>query len=190
MSSSPPLYVITGPPGSGKTPLVRELVASGFVGVDEPARAVIGEQRAMSGTDVYDRDPGEFLDLMLSRATADFEARSAADSPVFFDRGIPDLIGYARLFGLDTHAATRAAQTYRYNAIVFTLPSWRGIYSTDRDRRMTFEQAEAFGRIVHEIYVDLGYSVLEVPQDTIPARARFVLDSLSTAGETHYRAGR
>jgi len=37
------LLVITGPPGSGKTPVVHELVASGFTGVAEPAREVIAE---------------------------------------------------------------------------------------------------------------------------------------------------
>jgi hypothetical protein len=38
--STKSLLVITGPPGSGKTPIVRELVASGFRGVAEPAREV------------------------------------------------------------------------------------------------------------------------------------------------------
>ena len=44
------LLVITGPPGSGKTPIVRELVASGFTGVAEPARKVIAAQRAIGET--------------------------------------------------------------------------------------------------------------------------------------------
>ena len=94
------LLVITGPPGSGKTPIVRELVASGFTGVAEPAREVIAEQRAIGGDGVYDKNPRLFLYLMLSRAVADFRRMSGAPGPVFFDRGIPDLIGYADLFGL------------------------------------------------------------------------------------------
>src|SRR6185436_10389259 len=97
--------VITGPPGSGKTPIVDELVASGFTGVAEPAREVIAEQRALGGDGVWDRDPQLFLNLMLSRAVADFRKLHAGLKPrrhelVFFDRGIPDLIGYAELFGL------------------------------------------------------------------------------------------
>lgn len=174
------LFVITGPPGSGKTPLVRELAASGFVGVEEPARAVIAEQRAISGASVYDRDPRLFLDLMLARAITDFDARTNADAPVFFDRGIPDLIGYAKLFGLDASAAMNAARSHRYNEIVLALPSWSEIYTTDSDRKMTFEQADAFGRVVYEIYVELGYRVVVVPRDTTPARTKFVLDTLRT----------
>src|SRR6185436_18055323 len=87
--------VITGPPGSGKTPIVRELVASGFTGVAEPAREVIAEQRAIGGDGVYDKNPRLFLNLMMSRAVADFRRMSGASSPSFFDRGIPDMIGYA-----------------------------------------------------------------------------------------------
>lgn len=55
------LLVITGPPGSGKTPIVRELVESGFTGVAEPAREVIADQRAVGGDGVYDKNPRLFL---------------------------------------------------------------------------------------------------------------------------------
>jgi predicted ATPase len=182
MSPSEHLHVITGAPGSGKTPIVRALAASGFAGVDEPARAVIAEQRAMSGTDVYDRDPEAFLDLMLARSIRDYEASTSADCAVFFDRGIPDLIGYARLFDIDTTAALNAAQGNRYNDVVFALPSWRDIYTTDRDRRMTFEQAEAFGLMVRDIYVELGYSLVDVPRGTVAERAKFILETLDGAG--------
>jgi predicted ATPase len=108
--------VITGPPGSGKTPIVDELVA---------------------------------------------------------------LIGYAELFGLDTSDAAKAAAAHRYHDPVFVLPSWPDIYVTDSERRMTFEAAEAFGDRVRSIYVELGYSVVEVPRDTVVARARFILQTVA-----------
>jgi len=117
------LFVITGAPGSGKTPLVRELIALGFNGVDEPAREVLAQQRACGEGRLHDRDPQRFCDLMLSRAVADFERMIGACAPVFFDRGIPDQIGYAELFGVDTSRAESAAADHRYNDVVFVLPS-------------------------------------------------------------------
>jgi predicted ATPase len=180
--SAKPLFVITGPPGSGKTPIVRQLLASGFTGVAEPAREVIAEQRAIGGDGVYDRNPRLFLNLMLSRAVADFRRMSGVSDPVFFDRGIPDLIGYAELFGLDASEAANAADLHRYNDLVFVLPPWPDIYVTDSERRMTFEAAETFGERVRSIYVALGYSVLDVPRDTVVVRARFMLDALGLAG--------
>ena len=177
------LLVITGPPGSGKTPIVRELVASGFRGVAEPAREVIAEQGAIGGDGVYDKNPRLFLHLMLSRAVADFQRMSGPHGPAFFDRGIPDLIGYAELFGLDVSDAANAAAVHRYNDLVFVLPSWPEIYVTDSERRMTFEAAEAFGERVRSIYVELGYSVVDVHCDTVVARARFILDTLGLIGD-------
>jgi predicted ATPase len=182
-SSTKSLLVITGPPGSGKTPLVRELMASGFTGIAEPAREVIAEQRAIGGDGVYDKNPLLFLNLMVSRAVADFRRYRGAPGPVFFDRGIPDLIGYAELFGLDASDARNAAAVHRYNDLVFVLPSWPEIYATDSERRMTFEAAAAFGERVRSIYLELGYSVVDVPCDTVVARARFILDTLGRIGD-------
>jgi predicted ATPase len=168
-------HVITGAPGSGKTPILHELASLGFASVGEPAREVIAEQRATSGNAVYDTDPESFLKLMLSQAVADFERVSDVDGAVFFDRGIPDLVGYAELFGLDGSDAARAASEYRYDGPIFVLPSWREIYTIDGDRRMTFEAAEAFGGRVRDVYLELGYAVVDVPCDTVAARAKFIM---------------
>jgi predicted ATPase len=175
------LFVITGPPGSGKTPIVRELRSLGFAGVPEPAREVIAEQRATGGDGIYDRNPRRFVDLMLARAIADFQRLTGEVRPVFFDRAIPDLIGYAELFGLDPSEAVLAAARHRYDGPVIALPSWPEIYVTDDERRMTVAEAAAFGDRIRDIYVDLGYPVVEVPRDTIAARTQFVLETLGLA---------
>jgi predicted ATPase len=183
VSATKTLFVITGAPGSGKTALVRELVALGFKGIDEPAREVLAQQRTVGGDGVPERDPRLFCDLMLSRAIADLERMRGAQTPVFFDRGIPDQIGYAELFGFDASMAQRAAAVHRYNDVVFALPSWPEIYVTDRERTMSFEAAEAFGERVREIYEHLDYTLVVVPHDTLRARARFVVETLSLGVE-------
>jgi predicted ATPase len=107
---------------------------------------------------------------------------SGARTPVFFDRGIPDQIGYAELFGLDTSMAKTAAAEHRYNDVVFAFPSWPEIYVTDNQRTMTFKSAQAFGERVRNIYEDLRYTVVVVPRDTVAARSRFIVETLERQG--------
>jgi predicted ATPase len=165
-------FVLTGAPGSGKTPVLHELVGKGFVGVAEPARRVLAEQRSTGGEGVPEKDPALFCALMLSLAISDFCEMEG--SVAFFDRGIPDQIGYAELFDLDSTDAERAAELHRYNEMVFVMPSWPEIYTTDDERKMAFEAAEAFGLRVREVYAKLGYTLVDVPRDTPQARARII----------------
>ena len=58
------------------------------------------------------------------------------------------------------------------------------VYVTDGDRRMTFESAQAFGDRVRAVYEDLGYKVVEVPRDTVAARARFIAERAQHALRT------
>src|SRR4030095_1263694 len=158
-----------------------ELVRLGFLGVDEPAREILAEQRAIGGNGVYDRDPQLFCDLMLERAIADYQRLEGTGEPAFFDRGIPDMVGYAEIFALDTSAALAASRRSVYDDVVFVLPAWREIYVTDGDRRMTFESARAFGERIREVYLDLGYEIVEVPRDSVETRARFIAEHVRHA---------
>jgi len=170
-------YVITGAPGSGKTPLLAELVARGHTGVPEAARAVLAEQRATNGEGVPERVPVRFNELMLERAIRDYNANDNA----FFDRGIVDLVAYAEIFDLDPSDARRAAEEHRYDDPVFVLPSWPEIYTTDEERKMTYEMAKLFGDRIRDIYVELGYGLVDVPRDTIAIRTDLILRAIGTA---------
>ncbi len=173
-----PFYVLTGAPGTGKSAVLEQLRRHGHDGIDEPARQILAEQRSYGGRGVPDADPALFVELMLSRAVFERRKPRPAGRPVFFDRGVPDLIAYALLYGLDDAAPRNAAHKYRYNPTVFFAPPWKDIYTQDEERRMTYGQACDFGERMRDAYLGLGYDIVDLPRDAPEARARIILDRI------------
>jgi predicted ATPase len=102
-------YVLSGAMGAGKSMVLSQLSGLGIPCVPEPAREILAEQRRIHARGVPEKDPDLFSMLMLSRAIHDYQAKSALEEPVVFDRGIPDMVAYARLFRLDETPYRNAA---------------------------------------------------------------------------------
>ncbi|MBP9777984.1 MAG: AAA family ATPase [Rickettsiaceae bacterium] len=172
-------YVITGAPGSGKSTLINSLRKEDYICVDEPAREIIAEQKAINGQGLYNKNKKLFLKLMLSRSICRYNQWNDIDKPIVFDRGMPDVIGYAKLFELDPQPFIKASQICKYNNKIFFLPSWREIYSNDEDRTMSFDDAKMFGDLIEQSYIDLDYNIITVQLVSIDKRVEFISDILN-----------
>ena len=174
--SGPHRIVVTGGPGSGKSTLLAALAADGFACSDEAGRGVIRDQVAVGGAGLPWRDRALFAELMLC-----WELRSyrMAEGVTFFDRGVPDVVGYLRVEGLEVpgHIAD-AARNFRYGTTVFLAPPWPEIYRTDAERKQSPELAERTCTTMAEVYAALGYTVVELPRTTVDSRKSFVLSHL------------
>lgn len=168
-------YIITGGPGSGKTTILNELKNKGYLCVDEVARQIIQEQNSVSGDAVHGKNQIKFLDLMFRRSIDTFKQVQEANMPVFFDRGIPELIGYCHLIKADIpDELLQAVQTYRYNQRVYIMPPWREIYQTDTERMQTWEEAVETYRLIASAYQEAGYLLVEVPKVSTAERIKFI----------------
>jgi predicted ATPase len=168
-------YILTGAFGSGKSTLLHHLQALGFAGSEEPARQILAEQRSIDGNGLPHRDARLFVDLMLSRMIGEYNRMAATTAPVFFDRGIPDMLAYASLFGIDYLPGQNAAREYRYNRMVFFAPAWEQIYTQDEERTVSFEVANQFGDGLRGLYEQSGYDLIEIPCLSVEARVDFIL---------------
>ena len=168
-------YILSGAMGAGKSAVISRLRDRGIPCVPEPAREILAEQRLIQAMGVPEKKVDLFSMLMLSRSIHNYYENSAMEKAVVFDRGIPDMIAYASLFDLDESPYVNAANEFRYNPTVFYLPAWEDIYTNDSERKMSFEDAKAFGAVVRSIYEDLGYRILEVPRLSIEERVQFLL---------------
>lgn len=165
--------IVTGAPGAGKTTVLAGLDPSITV-VAEPARRVLAVAREET------HDQARFVDLMLDLAIADYDAVASPSGPVVFDRGIPDMAAYAIYFGTNPAGAMAAAEKRRYRNPVLLLPPWQEIYTTDDERRMTFEMTLAFHEATMEAYRRTGYAIVEVPKLPVAERTAFIAASIGS----------
>jgi predicted ATPase len=174
-------FILTGAFGSGKSTVLDYLQLRGIQGIVEPARPILAEQRSIQGNGLPGKDPRLFIELMLSRMLSAYAHSEAFAGPILFDRGIPDILAYAKLFGFDFPPGENAARLYRYNPHVFIAPAWEQIYRTDDERTVPFSVAREFGDDVREIYTRLGYTLTDLPCVSAEERAAFIQHHLGVS---------
>jgi predicted ATPase len=172
-------YVITGGPGSGKTAIIDVLRSRGYPCSVEAGRGIIADQVAIDGPALPWRGPVLFSELMLSWEMRSYHDAKQTSGPVFFDRGVPDVLGYLRLMNIPPPEHMRSAATkFRYNRTVFIAPPWPEIFRQDRERKQDFDEAVRTFEALVATYNELDYTLVEIPRLPIEDRVLFLLDRL------------
>lgn len=168
--------VITGAPCSGKSTLIRQLAESGCQTAPEAAREYYERQLAKGRT--IEEIRGDkvasvqgILDMML-----EIERGLEPDDVVFLDRGIPDVIGFVRQWGMEPNEILPDCFHHRY-ATVFMLDR----FTVYQDGVRTEDEADTEYLDEWHVrdYAALGYQVVRVPVMPPEERLAFVLDLLS-----------
>lgn len=179
MQGSERFVVITGGPGAGKSTLIGALANAGFATRPEAGRAIIQQQMVSGGAALPWRNRERFAELMLAWDGRSYSEAEQTAGVVFFDRGIPDTVGYLELSGIAVPPHfTAAAARLRYGATVFVAPPWEAIYTADSERRQDFAEAVATCDAITDVYCRLGYRLRMLPLAPVEARVEFVLTEL------------
>ena len=169
--------ILSGGPGAGKTTLISELSARGYLTVSESAREVIAERLA-SG-DSPRPEPAAFALEVLRRDKAKYAAVAEQADLVFFDRSpIESLAMVHEASPLPMPKLQAELDSFVFHSVVFMLPPWEEIYQTDSERDHTFAHAVRVHSSLVRWYKGCGFSVHQVPQLPVSARATHVLHAL------------
>ncbi len=176
VASSPRHAVLTGAPGAGKTTLLEAAAAAGFATSPEVARELL---QASGGMELRARDPLGFAETMLEAHRREWERHAAVETPVLFDRGFPDVVGFLEVSGLPVSSAIdRACRELRYSGPVFRAPAWADIYAQDAERIQDWGQAVASDEAVTAAWRRYGYDVIELPFAKVAERLAFLRKAL------------
>ena len=93
-------YLFTGAPGSGKSSVLNILKNKGYLTVKEAARDIIRNQLKTKGDALPWGDTVRYSNLMLLHSIVEFEEYVHIKEPCFSDRGIIDVLVYARLINI------------------------------------------------------------------------------------------
>ncbi|MBB4959944.1 putative ATPase [Micromonospora polyrhachis] len=103
--------------------MLDTLRRAGSACVEEAGRQIIQDQTAISGRGRHTDDARLFAELMLSWEIRSHRQAGGYGGTVFFDRGIPDVVGYHLLHGWDVPPhVSAAADLFRYHLRVFVAP--------------------------------------------------------------------
>lgn len=171
-------FVIAGGPGSGKSTLLQALAGAREVCYEECSRVLIREQLAIAGLLVPWVDLTSFAQECGRRMHIQLND-SARHPRCFFDRGLPDIIGYLRHGGRNAPPEWREVSR-AYAATVFFAPPWREIYINDAERPQTFDEASTLSLHIRQAYEDYGFHLVELIKSSVADRRRQVLDYLDT----------
>lgn len=180
----PHRYVIAGGPGTGKSALLNGLAANGEQCYSEVSRELIRKQSAGGGELLPWVDLEGFAFLCIERMKAQI-ADSGTHTRAFFDRGLPDVIGYLRHGGVPVPADLRAAST-AYAPIVFIAPAWPEIYVNDPERPQTYSDSEALSVHIRSAYLDCGFDIVDLIKAPVEKRVHQVLSHLHTMEQERF----
>lgn len=172
-------FVVTGGPGSGKTTLIEALRAKGFATTREAGRGVIQQAMQSEEPTVPWLDRELFTERMFEWELASYRQAERETGPVFFDRGLPDTLGYLRLEELAIPTCMEEqAWRLRYSSRVFIAPPWKEIFGPDEERQQSWPVAVETYETMADIYTEFGYTLAELPRAPVADRVRFLLETL------------
>ena len=106
--------VVTGGPGMGKTSVIDRLSLLGYQTRPESGRKIIQRELNLKGDKLPWKNQVGFAEEMFAMGKRDYRRTIKQNGLTFFDRGLPDVIGYLRLCQLKVpEGMLQQAEQYR-----------------------------------------------------------------------------
>ncbi|MDG2313780.1 MAG: ATP-binding protein [Flavobacteriaceae bacterium] len=170
--------VIIGAPGSGKTSVIEMLIQKGYDCFPEISREVTLEARKEGIDQLFLHDPILFSTKLIAGRLKQYEDAKSKNL-VFFDRGLPDVVAYHHYLKTDYPPSFDTICQENPYDVVFVLPPWKAIYTSDSVRYESFEQAKKIHENLMQTYQRFSMTPQPVPFGEVVERVAFIEQQLA-----------
>jgi predicted ATPase len=175
-------FILTGPPGGGKTAILRQLEAEGFGVVEEAATDVIALDQARGIAEPW-KDPS-FIDAVVNlQEQRQLRASRHPDEVQFHDRSavctaaLATYLGYPFSVALSRELDRIRADRIYQNRVLFVRNL--GFIKPTSARRISFEETLHFERIHEETYRQFGFELVFVEPGSLSDRVAAIKAAIS-----------
>jgi predicted ATPase len=172
--------LLIGGPGTGKTSILNELKKLKYECYSEVSREIILNAKKQGIDQLFVSKPLLFSEMVLEGRIEQYvKAMESNSEIIFLDRGIPDIHAYLDYFKTKYPPIFKEKSTQYSYDIIFHFSPWKEIHKIDNERYESFEETSKIDVYLRKAYLDLGYTLINVPFGSLKERTNFIINSLS-----------
>lgn len=162
--------IISGPPGSGKTTIINELINNGYLCFNEINPQEIKDNKTKNDKKLL----SEFLFNQRKK-----QHDKIINTTAFYDRSLIDVIAYLDYWNeIYPTSWDQIITECQYARKVFFTPCWVDIYKKNKRRPESYSEAEKIEFFIKKTYLKFNYQIIEVPKKDINQRIEFILKNI------------
>jgi len=169
-------FIISGPPGSGKSTLISALEATGIECLKEVSRDVIIAEQNSGSDGMPWKNMERFARLVFDETLIRFQKQPKS---LICDRSLIDTMAYLEFANKPIFEELKNFDftPYYHQTVFFALP-WSQIYVKDPQRPEPFEYQWSLSNKLIAYYKNHNFNIVYLPFTSITSRVDFIINNL------------